>query len=137
VFLAGIQTPYYCFKFYCAKRWASLCNFHWRHGSAVLQADQSKIVSAFIWWVLTVRAPAMSSTSDAVDETSRAWTAGKSPLPFQVRCFIGRTGHEVLILTDRCRGPAFYPTLFMTCYYDKSGYPANTRLAVLRALGMA
>jgi hypothetical protein len=79
----------------------------------------------------------MSSTSDAVDATSRAWTAGKSPLPFQVRCFVGRTGHEVVILTDRCRGPAFYPTLFMTCFYDKSGKPANTRVQVLRALGMA
>lgn len=79
----------------------------------------------------------MSSTSDAVDQTSPAWTGGKSPLPFQVRRFIGRTGREVVILTDRCRGPAFYPTLFMTCFYDKDGKPANTRVAVLRALGMA
>jgi integrase len=79
----------------------------------------------------------MSLTSDAVDETSRAWTDGKSPLPFQVRRFIGRTGREVLILIDRGRGPAFYPTLFMTCLYDKKRYPANTRMAVLRALGMA
>lgn len=68
---------------------------------------------------------------------SSAWTVGKSSLPFQVRRFFDRTGYEVVILIDRGRGPAYYPTLFMTCFYDKTGKPPSTRESVLRTLGMA
>lgn len=78
------------------------------------------------------------SPGDSSEPQSRvAWTAGKSLLPFQVRRFKGRSGHEVVILIDHGRGPAFYPTVFMTCRYDKSGTSANTREALLRAIGMA
>jgi integrase len=65
------------------------------------------------------------------------WDAGKSLLAFQVRRFVGRQGNEVVILIDRDRGPAFYPTLFVTCFYEKPGKSANTREMVLRAIGMA
>jgi integrase len=78
-----------------------------------------------------------SHNTSSASETSLAWAAGKSLLPFQVRRFFDRTGYEVVILIDRGRGPAFYPTVFMTCLYDKKGYPPSTREKVLRALGMA
>jgi integrase len=86
---------------------------------------------------LDLRDAKRSSAIDPTVETSPAWTASKSPLSFQVRRFIGRTGHEQVILTDWGRGPAFYPTVFMTCCYDKTNKSANTREMVLRALGMA
>jgi integrase len=66
-----------------------------------------------------------------------AWDVGKSALPFQVRRFTGRQGNEVVMLVDRGRGPAFYPTVFLTCCYEKSGESASTREMVLRAIGMA
>jgi integrase len=81
--------------------------------------------------------PGSSPTSNTASHPKLAWTASKSPLSFQVRRFIARSGHEVAILIDHGRGPALYPTVFMTCCYDKSGTSANTREMVLRAIGMA
>jgi integrase len=76
-------------------------------------------------------------TVDPTVESDQAWTGSKSPLSFQVRRFVGRAGHEFVILIDRGRGPAFYPTVFMTCCYDKARKSPNTREMVLRSVGMA
>jgi integrase len=60
-----------------------------------------------------------------------------SLVSFRLRRFIARTGHEVVMLVDKASGPAFYPTVFMTSQYDKTGRSPNTRESVLRAIGMA
>jgi hypothetical protein len=78
-----------------------------------------------------------SESDSSAGDTSLTWTSGKSLLPFQVRRFFDPTGYEVVMLIDRCRGPAFYPTVFVTCLFDKNGQAASTRESVLRALGMA
>lgn len=76
-------------------------------------------------------------TESAEDAADRGWGSGKSRLPFQIRRFAGRLGSEVVMLIDGEVGPAFYPNVFNTCCYVKTGRSPNTQERVLRCLGMA
>ena len=86
------------------------------------------------WLSMSTFANEVLSSDDAV---ATAWAAGKSPLPFQIRRFLGRSGNEETILIDRGVGPAFFPAVFITCCYTKTGKAANTRFQALKAIGMA
>ena len=71
------------------------------------------------------------------DADRRAWDGGRSRLPFQIRRFVGRSGAEVVVLIDSLSGPAFYPDVFITCRFVKTGRSPNTQERVLRSMGRA
>lgn len=58
-------------------------------------------------------------------------------LPFRVRRFRARDGHEAVILLRRGGAPFFYPNVFATSDYRNAGKSPNTTAQMLRALGMA
>ena len=54
-----------------------------------------------------------------------------------VRRFSGRSGEEVVVLTDRAGMPYFWPNVFVTSDYRNTASSPNTSVKVLRSLGLA
>lgn len=58
-------------------------------------------------------------------------------LAFQVRRFVSRYGVEETVLTDRAGMPSFWPNVFVISEYRNASKSPNTRVKVLRTLGVA